>query len=180
MTQRRIFKTKSVGSVVLKELMQNIFVAELLNPSQKLVWIVSPWVSDVPLIDNRGGNFDIVNPDWRGQIVNLQDVILHMLSLETEIRLITNQEKHNDSFLRKLKMRLSETSDKKNISISQIETLHVKKGLLNDHGCLDGSMNITYQGVEINDEQVVYNSGSSIVDEERLIFAHHYGENKIV
>ena len=41
-------------------------------------------------------------------------------------------------------------------------------------------MNITYQGVEINDEQVVYNSGSSIVDEERLIFAHHYGENKIV
>ena len=62
MTQRRIFKTKSVGSVVLKELMQNIFVAELLNPSQKLVWIVSPWVSDVPLIDNRGGNFDIVNP----------------------------------------------------------------------------------------------------------------------
>ena len=180
MTQRRIFKTKSVGSVVLKELMQNIFVAELLNPSQKLVWIVSPWVSDVPLIDNRGGNFDIVNPDWRGQIVNLQDVILHMLSLETEIRLITNQEKHNDSFLRKLKMRLSETSDKKNISISQIETLHVKKGLLNDHGCFDGSMNITYQGVEINDEQVVYNSGSSIVDEERLIFAHHYGENKIV
>ncbi len=180
MTQRRIFKTKSVGSVVLKELMQNIFVAELLNPSQKLVWIVSPWVSDVPLIDNRGGNFDIVNPDWRGQIVNLQDVILHMLSLETEIRLITNQEKHNDSFLRKLKMRLSEISDKKNISISQIETLHVKKGLLNDHGCLDGSMNITYQGVEINDEQVVYNSGSSIVDEERLIFAHHYGENKIV
>ncbi len=180
MTQRRIFKTKSVGSVVLKELMQNIFVAELLNPSQKLVWIVSPWVSDVPLIDNRGGNFDIVNPDWRGQIVNLQDVILHMLSLETKIRLITNQEKHNDSFLRKLKMRLSETSDKKNISISQIETLHVKKGLLNDHGCLDGSMNITYQGVEINDEQVVYNSGSSIVDEERLIFAHHYGENKIV
>ena len=180
MTQRRIFKTKSVGSVVLKELMQNIFVAELLNPSQKLVWIVSPWVSDVRLIDNRGGNFDIVNPDWRGQIVNLQDVILHMLSLETEIRLITNQEKHNDSFLRKLKMRLSETSDKKNISISQIETLHVKKGLLNDHGCLDGSMNITYQGVEINDEQVVYNSGSSIVDEERLIFAHHYGENKIV
>ena len=174
MTQRRIFKTKSVGSVVLKELMQNIFVAELLNPSQKLVWIVSPWVSDVPLIDNRGGNFDIVNPDWRGQIVNLQDVILHMLSLETKIRLITNQEKHNDSFLRKLKMRLSETSDKKNISISQIETLHVKKGLLNDHGCLDGSMNITYQGVEINDEQVVYNSGSSIVDEERLIFAHHY------
>ena len=180
MTQRRIFKTKSVGSVVLKELMQNIFVAELLNPSQKLVWIVSPWVSDVPLIDNRGGNFDIVNPDWRGQIVNLQDVILHMLSLDTQIRLITNQEKHNDSFLRKLKMRLSETSDKKNISISQIETLHVKKGLLNDHGCLDGSMNITYQGVEINDEQVVYNSGSSIVDEERLIFAHHYGENKIV
>ena len=72
MTQRRIFKTKSVGSVVLKELMQNIFVAELLNPSQKLVWIVSPWVSDVRLIDNRGGNFDIVNPDWRGQIVNLQ------------------------------------------------------------------------------------------------------------
>ena len=97
MTQRRIFKTKSVGSVVLKELMQNIFVAELLNPSQKLVWIVSPWVSDVRLIDNRGGNFDIVNPDWRGQIVNLQDVILHMLSLETEIRLITNQEKHNDN-----------------------------------------------------------------------------------
>ncbi len=177
MTQRRIFKTKTAGSIVLKELMQNIFLAELINPSQKTVWIVSPWISDVPLIDNRGGNFDIVNPDWRGQIVKLQDVILHMLSIDTQIRLITNHEKHNDSFLRKLKMRLTETSDKKNISIIQIKTLHVKKGLLNDHGCLDGSMNITHQGMEINDEQVVYNSGSDIVDEERLIFADYYGEN---
>ena len=39
-------------------------MAELLRPSTHL-WIVSPWVSDVPLIDNRARQFGTLAPDWR-------------------------------------------------------------------------------------------------------------------
>ena len=69
--------------------MQNIFVAELLNPSKEL-WIVSPWISNIELIENRGGDFDIINPDWRGKIIKLEDILVHISLLSSKIFLITN------------------------------------------------------------------------------------------
>ena len=175
MKQRRILKIENAGSTVLKELITNIFVAELLCPSKEEVWVVSPWISNIPLIDNRSGSFDVLNPDWRGQIVRLQDIITFMVSIDTKIRLITNNDDHNDNFLRALSERTKESGNNTNLSIQRRQNLHIKTGLLNDHGCLDGSMNITYTGIEINDEKIIYSIGRDLIDHDRVTFKSHYG-----
>ena len=122
--------------------MQNIFVAELLNPSKEL-WIVSPWISNIELIENRGGDFDIINPDWRGKIIKLEDILVHISLLSSKIFLITNDDEHNKIFINSLERRLEENNTKQNTIILPDQDLH-EKGILNDHGSLSGSMNITY------------------------------------
>ena len=53
-------------------LQKKIHYGEGWCPSKEL-WIVSPWISNIELIENRGGDFDIINPDWRGKIIKLED-----------------------------------------------------------------------------------------------------------
>ena len=36
----------------MPDLLQMLFLSELLAPSRCL-WLVSPWISDIPVIDNR-------------------------------------------------------------------------------------------------------------------------------
>jgi len=40
-----------------------LFLAELVNPGTE-AWLVSPWISDIPVIDNGSGSFDAINSDW--------------------------------------------------------------------------------------------------------------------
>ena len=40
----------------LPDLLQTILVAELIAPSQCL-WLVSPWISDIPVVDNTANTF---------------------------------------------------------------------------------------------------------------------------
>ena len=104
---RRVFKSKNTGKSVLKELLLNLFVAELINPSLK-VWIVSPWISDLMIIDNTGGNFNTINPDWNGKKVMLSEVIMQMLSCSTQVNIISNNDQHNKTFFEKIKIKAKE------------------------------------------------------------------------
>ena len=58
---RRVFKHQQTGAATIKELLQSMFIGELLQTGQE-IWLVSPWISNVVLIDNRTGNFDTLNP----------------------------------------------------------------------------------------------------------------------
>ncbi len=40
----------------IPDLLQAIFVAELISPSRD-IWIISPWISDIPVIDNQTNRF---------------------------------------------------------------------------------------------------------------------------
>ena len=71
---RRIFKSKNTGKSILKELLVNLFIAELIDPSPK-VWFVSPWISDLTIIDNSSGSFNSLNPDWNGKKVLLTTIL---------------------------------------------------------------------------------------------------------
>ena len=176
---RRIFKNKTTGITVLKELMQNIFVGELLKPSND-IWIVSPWISNINLIENRGGDFDIINPDWRGKIIKLEDIIVHVSLLKTKVYLATNNDPHNEIFINSLSRKLNEKGTIDNVEFIRKEELHLKKGLLNDHGSLSGSMNITYYGIEINDEQITYTLSKEVISQDKQIFEKHYLGNRIL
>jgi len=175
MSLRRIFKNSTTGSSILKELLQNIFIAEFMNPSKR-VWIVSPWISEFTLIDNKSGNFDIINPDWRGREILFSDVIIHLLYGGSKVSIIYRPDVRSEIFISMIKEKAKENNVFKNLTIVQRELTH-NKGILTDHGSLEGSMNFTYTGVEISEDRIRYDIDSKVIAQHKLQFENVYGQD---
>lgn len=154
------------------ELLRSLFAAELLRPSKRL-WIVSPWVSDIPLIDNTARQFSTLCPEWPAGHIRLSAVLLALMDRGAEVIVVTNEDAHN----RELSERLRALVDPEVHRLRLIERkeLH-EKGILGDHFTLNGSMNFTYNGVFINDENLVYRCDPASVEERRLKLENRWRE----
>lgn len=170
---RRIFKTQSTGVATIQELMQTMFVAEVLQPGED-IWIVSPWISNVVLIDNRSGNFDALNPEWGRREIRLADVLVTLMGYGTRVHIITRNDSSNDSFRTKISDLSIENDLQDLLTVLIHDQLHTK-GILLTRGLLMGSMNLTYNGMTINDEWVEFSHDASDLSRTRLEFAR-YGE----
>ena len=145
----RYIHTKATARQV-PDLLQNIFVAELLSPSSCL-WLVSPWVSDIPVIDNRTNGFLSFEPRWVRSLVSLSQVLAKLLELGTTVHIATRPDDHNTAFLDRMR-RLAEP-DGLSFHVHSAEELH-EKGILADGFYLSGSMNFTFNGITLNEEFV--------------------------
>ncbi|MBI05814.1 MAG: hypothetical protein CMM54_02410 [Rhodospirillaceae bacterium] len=170
---RRIFKSSSTGPAVIKELLQLMFLSELLAPSER-IWIVSPWISDVPILDNRSGSFDVMNPEWHRREIRLSDLALQVMTSGTKLILVTRPDEHNLTFLEQLCGRAEEASLRQELTFVQRGSLHTK-GILTNTGLLLGSMNLTFHGFELNDEVIEYDTEPQRISEARQSF-HDYEE----
>lgn len=165
-TTRRVFKTSSAAPGVIRGLLQNIFLCELLVPGQE-VSLVSPWISDVEIIDNQSGGFTAINPDWRSRGIRLTEIGAQLMSVGCRIKLVTRSDEHNQAFVAKLKEVAEELGLVESLEIVIRDELHIK-GIVTSHGVLLGSMNITYSGLEINDEFIEYETDPSVIASARL------------
>lgn len=168
---RRIFKTQATGSTTIQELLQSMFVAEMLISNGEL-WIVSPWISNVVLIDNRSGNFDSLNPEWGRREVRLVDVLIALMIRGTVVRIITRSDETNRAFVGKLSDTASQLALDGQVSITVREQLHTK-GVLLSNSLLMGSMNLTYNGMVINDEWVEFSLDQEDLARTRLEFEQY-------
>ena len=71
---RRIYKSLHHATHEARDLIEAIFASELIRPSQRL-WLVSPWISDLPVIDNTSESFSGLDPDWGARPVLLSEVL---------------------------------------------------------------------------------------------------------
>ena len=170
---RRIFKTQTTGVTTIQELLQTMFVAEVLHPGED-IWIVSPWISNVVLIDNKSGNFDALNPEWGRREIRLADRLVTLMGFGTRVHIITRNDSSNDSFRTKIADLSIENELEDLLTVLIHDQLHTK-GILLSRGLLMGSMNLTYNGMTINDEWVEFSHDSSDLSRTRLEFAR-YGE----
>jgi phosphatidylserine/phosphatidylglycerophosphate/cardiolipin synthase-like enzyme len=165
---RRIFKSQTAGATTIAELLQSMFVAEMLMPEGNL-WIVSPWISNVVLIDNRSGNFDSLNPEWGRREVRLVDVLLALMSRGSTVNIVTRSDERNRAFIGRLEGIALELALEDHVSITMREKLHTK-GVLLSNSLLMGSMNLTYFGMQINDESVDFSVDPEDLASTRLEF----------
>ena len=172
---RRIFKTQLTGATTIQELLQTMFVGELLQPGEE-IWLVSPWISDVVLIDNRAGSFDALNPEWGRREIRLADVLITLMNRGTRVRIVTRNDSSNDAFRTRIGELAKEHGLETQISVRIHEQLHTK-GIMLSRGLLMGSMNLTYNGMVINDEWVEFSIDRQELARTRLEF-DHYGEAK--
>ncbi|TIW73649.1 MAG: phosphatidylserine/phosphatidylglycerophosphate/cardiolipin synthase family protein [Mesorhizobium sp.] len=171
---RRIFKSAVTSQNLIRELLQLMFLGELLAPGGERAWLVSPWISNIILFDNRAGGFGTVNPEWGNREIRLIEVVTDMMARGTALGIATSLDDHNDPLIEALMMAADEAGLANKLSIVRREHLHIK-GVLLKRGLLTGSMNLTYSGLELNDEMVVYDTIPKTLAEARINFESYVG-----
>lgn len=166
---RRIFKSIVTSQNLIRELLQMMFLGEMLSPETDRVWLVSPWISNVVLFDNRAGGFSIINPEWGNREVRLIEVLTHLMARGTSLGIATSYDDHNDPLIHALTDAVEEAGLSEKVCLVRRQHLHIK-GVLFKRGLLTGSMNLTYNGLELNDEMVVYDTTPRALAEARINF----------
>jgi hypothetical protein len=165
---RVIFTTSRRGRAELQDLLQTIFVAELLAPSHEL-WLVSPWITNITVIDDSSGRFRVLNEFGRSRL-HLVDVLARLQQGGTRVVIVTRPHESR-AFLSALRNASRHVSADR-LEVIERETLHAK-GLVGDHYCVWGSMNFTWSGTS-RWEELVEVADSAKVSEILAQFKQEY------
>jgi len=143
---------------LIGEALQGLIVSELLAPGRRLL-ITSPWISDVPVLDNRGGRFSVLNSTWGARVIRLSAVLRTLLEQQTTVYLHCGPGPRETGFVDRLKdaARRDGTSTRlhtRQSSHDPDKVLDHEKAIAGDDWIVHGSMNLTYRGIEINGELV--------------------------
>lgn len=169
MTWERVIRTGRVTGLRIDTVLATVLTAELVAPSNDL-WLVSPWISDVAVIDNTSGSFDSVFVDPSNRIYTLSEVLSLLTVNGARVSVVARPDTHNVTFLE----RLRRNANGQHLRIVEHEDVH-EKTFCGDDWLLTGSMNLTVRGMQINDEAVTYKVNSEIAAAARLDFRHRFG-----
>jgi phosphatidylserine/phosphatidylglycerophosphate/cardiolipin synthase-like enzyme len=161
----RTIHTRAGGPThVLEDLLQTLLVTELLSPSQRF-WLVSPWISDIPVLDNSTGSLAAVAPSAPSRHLRLSEVLSRLAESGSEVTVITRRgEPHNAHFLNSLSTLTNQ------VAMHEHPELHAKV-LVSDRFVLSGSMNFTNYGLGRNLERVTLDIDAETIKRETLVLA---------
>ena len=162
MTETRDLRTR-MQDKALRELLQSLFVAELLHPSQDL-WLVSPWITDVAILDNAAGQFRSFAPELAVAPLVLSEVLIALAERGTCVHVCTRPDDQNARFISAVELARNRMPDRIKLTLS--EELH-EKGLLARRFYLHGSFNFTNRGITKGEELA-----SLITASDRISQAH--------
>lgn len=157
-----------------KSLLQAIFVAELIQPSAEF-WITSPWISDIPIIDNRGLTFDL-QQQWGPTEITLSQVLVAMARKGCHVLVVTTKDPKNANFLARLEAERIRRGLSEGIRVifDDGEQLH-EKAMVGDDFVIDGSMNFTFYGLQIRRERVNFETERQKVAAVRTEMREDFG-----
>jgi phosphatidylserine/phosphatidylglycerophosphate/cardiolipin synthase-like enzyme len=153
----------------VRELLQTIFAAELLAPS-RFLWLVSPWMRDIPVLDNTTGSFSALCPDFPPTEVRLSLVLRQLLARGSRLVIAARPDPGNSQIYDSLRG----VGDEGALVFHQRAELHAK-GIVGDAFSLVGSMNLTYNGLDRLTEMLIFETNRTSVDQLRLLFQGEYG-----
>src|SRR5947209_13328467 len=133
MTTRQFLQSAVDARNGARELLQIVFAAELLMPSRCL-WIVSPWLRDVPVLDNSTGSFLFLCPDFPRSEVRLSRVLRELIDRGTTVVIATRADSGNRQVLDGLQA----VNRADSVIFHELSELHAK-GIVGDRYSLIGS-----------------------------------------
>ncbi|HCV99951.1 MAG TPA: PLD-like domain protein [Acidimicrobiaceae bacterium] len=172
MTSRVIRKDSVYCNSQVRDLLQSLFAAEFICPSSHL-WLVSAWVSDIPVLDNTGMGFAAISPRWGPRKIRLSEVLVELAAQGSTVIVVTNDDLHNANFKQRLMMKANQLGVDGSVHALERDELHTK-ALLSDAYYLDGSMNFTQNGVEVNDETISLVLETDDVQRARIEYLDRY------
>jgi hypothetical protein len=174
MVSRVIRKSQNASVSEAADLLTGLFSAELCSPSRCL-WLVSPWISDVELIDNSAGSFDALTRFGKRKI-HLGELLVALASHGTHVVVGTTTAEHNTRFLQRLQTQAADLRAQENVTVSidRSDNLHTK-ALTGDDFALAGSMNITFNGIQVREELVDLRTDEAFVAQARMDAYDRFG-----
>ena len=150
----RTLRTSALSSrEELADALQGLFIAELLEPSEPL-WIVTPWISDVVVVENRAGRFTGLLPGLPQRPIRLTEVLVAIAQRAGSLVIACRPDDHNRGFVEHLEARAADAAVGQQLTCRYSPELH-EKGLLTRHLLLSGSMNLTYNGLRRLEESIL-------------------------
>lgn len=172
-TSRRLRTTTFASREELADALQSLFVAELLRPSTPM-WIVTPWISDVHVVDNRTGRFSGLMPDMPRRQFRLCETLVEILMRGGKVVIACRPIDHNRPFTERLVELAKERGVGGDVLVIEASELH-EKGILTRALLLHGSMNITYNGLRNLEEAVVLTTDLDDVTRTRHAYEDRWG-----
>jgi hypothetical protein len=166
--QRQIFLHGPLGRRQFREVLGGVMAGLLLRPEP--IWLVSPWLSDFPVLDNCSGQWDALEPGWGSREVSFNEVLARAINGGCRLRLVTRDDVYSRRFIQQLSDRLVADQDFRYQLSDRVHT----KGLLTKNCFLKGSMNYTWSGTNRNDEHVMLTNNPQIISEALLEFEEYY------
>lgn len=167
--ERSIETKEAIGRAHVKDLLSSLLVAESLNPG--VIYILSPWISDFPVLDNTSGNFDAINPSWGHRHIQFFELLQNCVESGATLKLAIRE---NREKIRQLEQNLKNYSSR--FIVVELKELH-EKGLLTENALIRGSMNFTYFGATINFEGITYTTNSTQIAEKKNTYDDLYFNN---
>ena len=174
MTARSIRTAAFASREQLADALQSLFVSEILVPSRPL-WIVTPWISDVPILDNRAGRFVGLIPALPQRWVRLGEILEQQLIRGGSLVVACRPVEHNRSFVGQLQRRSREIGCELVLKVCFESDLH-EKGILSAELLLSGSMNLTYNGLRRLEEAIYLTDESDAIARARVAYQDRWGE----
>lgn len=165
---RQIFLNQALGRRQFKEVFSTLLLGNFLTKDE--IWLVSPWITDFELIDNTANQWNSLVPNFEARYICFSEVLITLARSGISINIVTRKDPINDPFLSNLRYQLT---DQDPLYICFKQELHTK-GILCKEGFIEGSLNLTYSGVEANDETVVLNTDPQSISNAFVEFKRQY------
>jgi hypothetical protein len=169
MTQRIIHRLAERPNRSIAEALEALAVAELIKPGRRFM-VISPWISDFPIIDNRGGKFSALDRTWSASRINFSSYLRALLRRGVGVSVACGEGRTEIEFVERLHKgaRQDGTQARLTVRVSQLDPARIlehEKALIAEGWAVHGSMNLTYRGVEVNGELVTISTDPSHVAE---------------
>lgn len=168
MIRERDQRTGQFTGVKIDRLLSDVLLAELLGPSDDL-WLVSPWISDIEVIDNAGGIYDVAFDDPSSRSYYFSEVLGTLTRAGTRLRVVTRPGM-SSSFL----SHLDRAADPDNLRVVRDDDVH-EKTFCGNSWQITGSMNFTFSGMHKNDERISYRLDPAAAALTRVEFTSRFG-----
>lgn len=157
-----------LGQRQFREVLGAQMAGLLIKP--EAIWLVSPWLSDFSLLDNRSGDWDALEPSWGSREVSFNELLARAVNGGCQLFLVTRDDSKNKAFVSQLRNRLETQAE---FHLLMREPVHTK-GFLTRKFFLKGSMNYTFSGTNRNDEHLILTCDPNVISEALIEFKGHY------
>lgn len=157
----------NAASLELRQLFRSAMATLLmLDAPSRPIYVCSPWISEFLVFENRFGEFSYLVPGIEDRSGIRLSECLRQLARLHEVRIISRRTEVTLSFLST--PGLAEDGVR---AVLADDDLH-EKGFLTPIFYFEGSMNITYSGVHMNKEKLLYHAGHDTDVAKRMSLAY--------